>query len=220
MLGRGGHLHQSSHRRSTLPQPPLRPNACSSSRHRVASVRDAAGQSGPVKRLIILRHADSISSSNVRDHERPISTQGKRQAASVSAQLRQAGWLPDLVVASNSKRTKQTLDHMAEAVDELADVDAYFLGSLYSVAALDGQTRQHMQKCLLEILPTELHDDKYSTVMLVGHNRGWEEAASSFAKQTVRLKTACAALLQVSGSAWSEVLTDEAEWQLEKLIGP
>jgi phosphohistidine phosphatase SixA len=46
--------------------------------------------------------------------------QGKREAANIAQQLCSLGWVPDLIIASNSKRTKQTLDIMVEASEELA----------------------------------------------------------------------------------------------------
>jgi len=73
-----------------------------------------------VRRLILLRHADSESSTKLRDYDRPISMQGKREAAKIAQQLSDLGWVPDLIIASNSKRTKQTLDIMVEAASELA----------------------------------------------------------------------------------------------------
>lgn len=39
----------------------------------------------------------------------------------------------------------------------------------------------------------------------MGHNRGWEEAASFFSGLPVELKTANAALLETSSSSWEEV---------------
>ncbi|KAG2433041.1 hypothetical protein HXX76_008768 [Chlamydomonas incerta] len=116
--------------------------------------------------------------------------------------LKERGWTPDLVLASNSKRTKQTLDEMAEVMHELADVDAHYYGSLYTVAALDGQTRDHIVECLLEVCD----DARNRVVMCVGHNKGWEEAASQLAGQAVKLRTASAALLQCYSPSWKDVL--------------
>jgi phosphohistidine phosphatase SixA len=274
-----------------------------------AAPSPSASSSGPggksaVRRLILLRHADSEISSNVRDYDRPISMQGMRQAASIAQKLQQLGWLPDLVLASNSKRTKQTLDHMAQLWKELGDVDSHYLGSLYTVsmqtrpqgtrlpsfpplaegltrrpahqphhrrarqaarqpalsgpcapgpittqppaldgrahrprsrrarpahaqapgflppppqvAALDGQTRSHLEKCIQDIVG----QSDVSTVMCVGHNKGWEEAATSWAQQAVRLRTASAALLQAAGPSWEDVLADEAQWQLVQVVTP
>lgn len=41
----------------------------------------------------------------------------------------------------------------------------------------------------------------------MGHNRGWEEAASMFSGATVELKTCNAALLKATGKSWDEVST-------------
>ncbi|KAF6259214.1 hypothetical protein COO60DRAFT_1029764 [Scenedesmus sp. NREL 46B-D3] len=109
--------------------------------------------------------------------------QGLRQAHQPAGQARgqqhraplcQLGWVPDLIIASNSKRTKQTLDAMAEAAAELGQVDAHFLGSLYTVAALDGQTKHHLEETIRSVAC----DAANSCVMCVGHNKGWEEAAA------------------------------------------
>jgi len=39
----------------------------------------------------------------------------------------------------------------------------------------------------------------------MGHNRGWEEAASMFSGASVELKTCNAALLETAGKSWDEV---------------
>jgi hypothetical protein len=39
----------------------------------------------------------------------------------------------------------------------------------------------------------------------MGHNRGWEEAASDFTGQQLELKTANAALLETTGDSWEDV---------------
>ena len=39
----------------------------------------------------------------------------------------------------------------------------------------------------------------------MGHNRGWEEAASMFTGASIELKTCNAALLEATGKSWEEV---------------
>ena len=39
----------------------------------------------------------------------------------------------------------------------------------------------------------------------MGHNKGWEEAASMFSGDSVVLKTCNAALLEAEGKSWVEV---------------
>lgn len=179
----------------------------------------AAGSSAAgvqTRRLILLRHADSEAAGSVRDHDRPISVKGREEAQSIAKRLAASGWLPDIILASNSKRTKDTLDAMTEVMGQLADADAHYLGSLYTVAALDGQTRTHLEECIRSIAG----DTRSTCIMCVGHNKGWEEAASAFAQQNVRLNTACAALLECMGHTWEEVTTPEADWTLVQVLTP
>ena len=67
--------------------------------------------------------------------------------AQVAAKLAERGWLPDVIVSSDSTRTKQTLAMMADAHPAFREAATLFRGSLYTVAALDGQTRKHLQVC-------------------------------------------------------------------------
>jgi phosphohistidine phosphatase len=167
------------------------------------------------RKIILMRHADSEeNNSGIRDHDRSITAQGKAEAEQIAVKLSELNWLPDLIIASNARRTRQTLDEMATAVSRLGEVDAHFLGSLYTVAALDGQTRAHLEECI-----AELADASDCCVMCIGHNKGWEEAASSMVAGTVRLKTATAALLQHEG-AWADILHKESQWQLVDLVSP
>lgn len=169
------------------------------------------------RRMILLRHADSEASSRLRDHDRPISAQGAREASAIAQRLTAAGWVPDLIIASNSRRTRQTLDAMAEAAEEMGAADAHFLGSLYTVAALDGQTKHHLEETVRSVAC----DTQHFCVMCVGHNKGWEEAASAFAQRAVRLSTACAALFErPAGGSWEDATAPGADWTLVQVLTP
>lgn len=89
-------------------------------------------------------------------------------------------------------------------------------GSLYTVAALDGQTRGHLEECIRGVASDAAH----RCVMCVGHNKGWEEAASSLARRAVRLHTASAALFEAAGRSWHEATAPEAEWRLVQVLAP
>jgi hypothetical protein len=55
----------------------------------------------------------------------------------------------------------------------------------------------------------------------MGHNRGWEEAASLLSGVSVELKTANAALLEAPGSSWQEVSTKEMNiFNFYEILGP
>lgn len=94
----------------------------------------------------------------------------------VAEALRKEGWIPDVLICSNAVRSRQTLEEMRSALPELEDADVHFLGSLYTISQLDGQTRAHLET----IVVTEA-DDGHRCVLCLGHNKGWEEAATSYA---------------------------------------
>jgi phosphohistidine phosphatase SixA len=91
------------------------------------------------------RHADSKNEQpGLRDHDRNISEKGVRDATLVAKHLTQLELLPDLLLCSNSRRTKQTVEAMALENEHFDNIDSHFFGTLYTVAALDGQTRCHI----------------------------------------------------------------------------
>ena len=55
--------------------------------------------------------------------------------------------------------------------------ETHFRGSLYTIAALDGMTRKHLQNVIVDACRQSMHE----CVLCLGHNKGWEEAATSFA---------------------------------------
>lgn len=98
--------------------------------------------------------ADSDNSSaTTRDHDRPITPAGVAAAKACARALLAAGWLPDLVVASDALRSRQTLDAMGEEVPALKKVRVRFAGSLYAAAAMDdNQTARALAATLEEAL--------------------------------------------------------------------
>lgn len=56
--------------------------------------------------------------------------------------------------------------------------------------------------------------------MCVGHNRGWQEAASSYTKTQVQLGTSSAALMEIEAQTWEEALADDSVWELVGIITP
>ncbi|KAM0942535.1 putative histidine phosphatase superfamily, clade-1 [Dioscorea sansibarensis] len=144
------------------------------------------------RRLILLRHAEStFVGSRVKDHERPLNKSGRRDAMGVARKLERMDWIPEVILSSDATRTKETLQILQETAIGFSEAKVYFIPSFYSVAAMDGQTAEHLQSAICECM---------------GHNRGWEEAASMFSGASVELKTCNAALLEAAGKSWEEDL--------------
>ncbi|KAJ6426285.1 hypothetical protein OIU84_026800 [Salix udensis] len=103
------------------------------------------------RRLIRLRHAKSSwDDRSLRDHDRPLSKSGELDAFSyeVSQKLQQLDWIPQLILSSDALRTKETLRIMQQQVPDFLDSEVHFISSFYSIAAMDGQTADHLQQAL------------------------------------------------------------------------
>ncbi|XP_073156469.1 uncharacterized protein At3g52155, chloroplastic isoform X2 [Henckelia pumila] len=154
------------------------------------------------RRLILLRHAKSSwENRSLRDHDRPLSKSGRADAVKLSQKLKEMGWIPELILSSDAQRTRETLKIMQEQVQGFLEAKVHFISSFYSVAAMDGQTAEHLQQAICSY-----SGDEILTIMCMGHNKGWEEAASMLSGSSINLKTCNAALLEATGKSWEEVI--------------
>lgn len=153
----------------------------------------------------------------MRDHDRPLSRTGQADAIEVSQKLQKLGWIPELILSSDAVRTRETLKIMQEQVKGFLEAEVHFISSFYSIAAMDGQTAEHLQKAICNF-----SRDEILTVMCMGHNRGWEEAASMFSGASIELKTCNAALLEATGKSWEEAfsLAGFGGWKLQGIVKP
>ena len=159
------------------------------------------------RRLIVLRHAKSAWDTDAPDdHSRPLNARGKKDAPRIAARLAELGWLPQVVVSSDSMRTRQTWARMEEALG--ADADVTFLRRFYHGGL--GAVRE---------IVSGVADD-VSSVMVIGHNPGWEDMASELAGGYVNMTTCNAALLTVKADDWAEALSLEGCWEMQALLRP
>ncbi len=157
------------------------------------------------RRLIVMRHAKSSwSSEAVTDHERPLNDRGRRDAPNVGVRLVQLRWHPEWVLSSDSLRTRETFGGMLEAFDEEPPV--HFTRALYHAGIAEVRREAF------------LVPDEIQTLLLLGHNPGWEEIVSVLAAEDVILKTASAALLEGPRDSWSGALRGHAGWQLKDVL--
>ncbi|XP_022132392.1 uncharacterized protein LOC111005263 [Momordica charantia] len=184
-----------------------------------AATEEADSQSESVaRRLILLRHArSSWQKLSLRDHDRPLSKDGKADAIKIARKLQELNWIPELILSSDAKRTRETLKIMQNEVSSFSEAEVHLISSFYSIAAMDGQTAEHLQQVICNYSRNEI-----ITVMCMGHNRGWEEAASMFSGSSIELKTCNAALLEASGKSWDEAfaLAGLGGWKLHGIVKP
>jgi len=166
-----------------------------------------------MRRLLLLRHGKADRHSAGGDRERPLTRRGEEDALRVGEFLRDAGLGPDLAVASNARRAKQTLEKVLSAFP--GHVTHVIDNSIYLAAA------DH----LLDILRQT--PDKYSTLLAVGHNPGFADLAIALAGDgdarelaVLRSKypTAALAVLDFEVAGWADVAPAAA--RLERFVTP
>jgi phosphohistidine phosphatase len=112
--------------------------------------------------LVLLRHAKAEAAPGKPDIDRRLSSRGHADAAAAGAWLGTQGHLPELVICSPARRTRQTWHAVAVALSETApDAPAptvQYESAVYHSIAADLLT-------LVRTVP-----DAISSVLLIGHN--------------------------------------------------
>ncbi|MER6526511.1 histidine phosphatase family protein [Streptomyces sp. NPDC001508] len=157
----------------------------------------ARAGAGPLRRLVVLRHAKSAWPEGVADHERPLAPRGRRDAPAAGRALAEADCLPDLALCSTALRARSTW--------ELASAQwgtpppARFEPRLYAAGVPD------LLRLVHEVPP------EVETLLLVGHNPGLAELVLDLAgdslddtREVVRRKfpTSAIAILTRHGTGW------------------
>jgi phosphohistidine phosphatase len=107
--------------------------------------------------LLLVRHAKQ-SGLAVRDHERPLTDQGREAAHRVGQRLHEDGPLLDRAICSTALRCRETWQALAAAIGSPPPVD--FEPTLYNASAQD----------LLEAIAGV--DETVGTLLVLAHNPG------------------------------------------------
>ena len=156
------------------------------------------------RRLMLLRHAKS-DWPDVPDPDRPLAKRGRRDAPAIGRWLRGHGYLPDIVVCSTARRTRETWELVARELGGSPSVT--FEPRAYAASALT-------LLYLVGELPAACR-----AALLVGHNPAVSELASSLAQPPdgngapsspgIRFPTAAVAVLEFSGD-WATLTPGQA----------
>ncbi|MFJ4979874.1 SixA phosphatase family protein [Streptomyces coeruleorubidus] len=152
---------------------------------------------GPLRRLVVLRHAKSAWPLDVADHERPLAPRGRRDAPAAGQALAEADCLPDLALCSTAVRARRTWELAAAEWGTPSPVR--YDRRLYAASPAGLLTVVHEVSAEVE------------TLLLIGHNPGLEELVLALAGDSlddslerVRTKfpTSAIAVLSWYGTAW------------------
>ncbi len=157
--------------------------------------------SGSLRTIYLLRHAKSSwDNPGLADLDRPLAPRGRRATAAIGRHLEEETILPDVVLCSPSRRTRETLEGIAEALDGVpvrVEDGIYFGGELAVLG-------------LLRSLPGSC-----ASAMVIGHNPTLEELVMelldpdadhhpSLRRMSSKYPTGALATLE-SPASWSEL---------------
>jgi phosphohistidine phosphatase len=156
------------------------------------------------RQLVLVRHGHAEPErKDLADIDRALDERGRAEAATSAENLLHADYVPDLVLASNARRTRETAALLARAF-ALTDEQMRVEPALY--LASSSTLLQVLQQC-----PEEAR-----TVLVVGHNPGLSELARRFDAQRtqIELKTGGICCLDLGDAPWSELMPHAAPWVL------
>ena len=118
-----------------------------------------------MRRLMLLRHAKAAWPDGVADHDRPLARRGQHQAPEMARYMVTEGLIPEQVIVSTAKRTQETWDLLSPIFP--ADISKHNDARIYEAP----------KNNILDVI-REASDD-VTTLMLIGHNPGFNEVAYS-----------------------------------------
>jgi len=165
-------------------------------------------------RLMLLRHAKAEKAEpGERDHERALNARGHKDAARMGSYLAKHALVPDAVLVSTARRTRETWDGVAGALPGKRSVS--FEERLY-----DG-TSDGILAVLRETKPS------HSNLLVIGHNPGMHDLAMLLiaagdveARERLNegLPTAGLAVIDFASGSWAKL--HPRGGRLERFITP
>ena len=120
-----------------------------------------------MRHLLLMRHAKAVREPGLPDHARGLTERGRDDAVRVARYLHEHRLAPDLALASDSRRTRETLELAATAFPQAPET------------RLEPRLYLADPRDILKVVraaPASAH-----TLLLVGHNPGLAELAGALA---------------------------------------
>ena len=145
-----------------------------------------------MKTLFLLRHAKSSwDNFDLADFDRPLNERGLKAAPLIGELIYEKQFQPDLIISSPAKRAKQT------AILTRASAQ------LESEIEYDERIYEASSRRLLQIISEQ--KDKVESLMLVGHNPGFEDLLKNLTGEFREMKTANLAVVDLNIEKWSDI---------------
>ena len=154
-----------------------------------------------MKTIIMFRHAKSSwKDFSLPDFDRPLNKRGQKDAPFMGKKLKERQVMPDLILSSPAKRAKMTAIAVAKEISYppkkiVFDDNMYLPSEMYLLGLVRNQ------------------DNKYATLMLLGHNPGFNNFANLLLKQNPlsNIPTAGVCCIRFDVDNWKKVQEGQGE---------
>ena len=158
-----------------------------------------------MKTLFVLRHAKSSwDNPDWADFERPLNSRGLDAARFIGGLIYERRLAPQIIISSPAKRAKQT----AVLVKEIAEIP--------KPITFDERIYEASPLTLFNLIRE--FEEKYDSVLIIGHNPGFENLVRVLTGETVQMPTAALAKINLDIPQWSEL--ENGSNELEFLLRP
>jgi len=145
-----------------------------------------------------MRHAKSSwSDSSLSDFERPLNERGRRAAPFMGELIVREGLLPDHVVSSPSKRTKETV--------ELVVIASEYTGDICFDSRIFEATVGELMEVLVDL------PDTAERALVVGHNPASEQIVQTLTGAMEAMPTAALAVIDLKVDSWANIAPGSGE---------
>ena len=156
-----------------------------------------------MKTLHLLRHAKSDwDNPDLADDERPLNARGKRDSKRLAGHLLKHPIKVDMVFCSPARRAKQTLKPIQPVLG----------AKVTEEPELYGASSEELLK-LIRKTP-----DKLDSILLIGHNPGFEDLLTRLAGERGRMPTAAIACIEFQVDRWDDI--EDGQGKLVWLLTP
>lgn len=142
--------------------------------------------------LMVMRHAKSSwENAHATDHERSLNAQGREAAPKMARWIAGNNWLPQRIVASDSRRTRQTAELLLSTWDVPIEIE--YTRDLYLAPAEN----------YLEV--ASRFSDEITRGLLIGHNPGVSILLEKVCADIDHMPTAALAIFHLTVDRWCEL---------------
>ena len=153
-------------------------------------------------RLIVMRHAKAGELPGGPDSERALRERGRRDAGAAGRWLRDNGFVPEAVICSSARRTRQTWQYLSA---ELGPGGGAGPGPAFTA---DPSLYQADVADLLEIIAAT--PAPVTSLMYIGHNPAAAELAAGLTEARPDFPTAAIAVIDLAGP-WADIAPGTGE---------